>query len=358
MHRTFAVKSEPESQRGPLRVVLVGLGPIGKNVADECAQRGVERVQVVGAVDRDPAMVGKTLADLWGPGRTDGAVRVVAAAKDLTAPGEVAILTTTSRLDSLEPQLEPLMSQGLHVVSSSEELFYPTLSGSERAARIDALARKHRVCVTGAGINPGFLMDALPAVLAVVSGPPFKVRCERYVDLAQRRVPLQKKAGMGMDADEFRRLAEAFQIGHVGLVESAAYLAGRLGLAIHSIEESLEPVLADAPFTWAGQSFAQGRVIGFQHQALAWGEGQSSEDAPLVLFLRMSYHQDDPRDRVILRGRPPIDLTIRPCVAGDAATAAVLVHLAARSPGAPSGLRLTHELGLLPQGPYYHVTRV
>jgi hypothetical protein len=163
---------------------------------------------------------------------------------------------------------------------------------------------------------------------------------------------------MGMDAEEFRRLADAFQIGHVGLVESAAYLAGRLGLAIHSIEESLEPVLADAPFTWAGQSFAAGRVIGFQHQARAWGEGQSSQDAPLAFFLRMSYHQDDPRDRVILSGRPPIDLTIRPCVAGDAATASVLVHLAARSPGAPPGLRLTHELGLLPQGPSYHVARV
>ena len=64
MHRTFAVKSTPETPQVPLRVVLSwGCGPIGKNVADECARRGAERVEVVGAVDRDPKLVGKTLAE-------------------------------------------------------------------------------------------------------------------------------------------------------------------------------------------------------------------------------------------------------------------------------------------------------
>jgi 4-hydroxy-tetrahydrodipicolinate reductase len=310
----------------------------------------------VGAIDRDPALVGKSLGELWGAGRTDGAVKVVASVLDLTAQGDVALLTTTSRLDTLEPQLEPLFQRGLNVVSSSEELFYPYLSGRERAERIDALAKKHGVSVTGAGINPGFLMDVLPAVLAVVSGPPFTVRCERYVDLAKRRLPLQKKAGMGMEADAFRKLADSFQIGHVGLVESAAYLSGRLGLKVTTIEESLDPVVAEAPFEWGGQTYPAGRVIGFEHQARAWGSGERSAAAPLQYFLRMSYHQADPRDRVTLTGNPPVDLTIRPCVAGDPATAAVLVHLAAQSPSAPPGLRLPNELGLLPQGPRYHVS--
>lgn len=357
MHRTLAVKTYEDTSFRPLRVVLVGLGPIGKNVADECARRGTDRVQVVGAVDKAPALVGKTLAELWGPGRTDGSVKVVASAAELSAGGDVALLTTTSRLDTLEPQLEPLFAKKLNVVSSSEELFYPPFSGRERAERIDALAKKHDVSVTGAGINPGFLMDVLPVVLAVVSGPPHTVRCERYVDLAQRRVPLQKKAGMGMEADEFRRLADTQQIGHVGLIESAAFLAGRFGMKITAIEEKLDPVTAEKPFEWSGQTYPAGRVIGFEHQARAWGEGQSAPDAPIELFLRMSYHQADPRDRVIVRGTPLVDLTIRPCVAGDPATAAVLVHMAAQSVGAAPGLRLPHELGLLPQGPHRHVTR-
>jgi hypothetical protein len=357
MHRTFAVTSSLEARTAPLRVVLVGLGPIGKNVADECARRGPERVKVVGAVDRDPKLVGKTLGDLWGPGRSDGAVRVVAAASELTEPGDVALLTTTSRLDTLEPQLEPLFAKKLNVVSSSEELFYPFLGGRERADRIDALARKHGVSVTGAGINPGFLMDVLPAVLAVVSGPPFTVRCERYVDLAQRRLPLQKKAGMGMEPDDFRRLADAFQIGHVGLVESVAYLSGRLGLPIATVEETLEPVVSTAAFTWNEESYPAGRVVGFEHQAKAWGAQQDAKSPPLHLFLRMSYHQENPRDRIILNGIPPVDMTIKPCVAGDPATAAILVHLAAQSIAAVPGLRLAHELGLLPQGPRYHIVK-
>ncbi|HWE37349.1 MAG TPA: hypothetical protein VG406_12345 [Isosphaeraceae bacterium] len=356
MKRTIAVQSLPEMPTAPLRVVLVGLGPIGKNVADECARRGPGRVAVVGAIDTNPALVGKSLGDLWGPGRPDGAVRVVAAPADLDATADVALLTTTSRLDSLEPQLEPLLARGLSVVSSSEELFYTDLGGRARADRIDALARSYGVCVTGAGVNPGFVMDVLPTVLAVASGPPHSVRCERYVDLARRRLPLQRKAGLGMDPAEFRGRADEQRIGHVGLVESAAYLAGRLGLPIVAIEESLEPVVADAPFDWDGRSYPAGRVVGFEHEAR--GLVDRSGSAPLEFHLRMSYHQYDPRDRVVLRGTPDVDLTIRPCIAGDPATAAVLVHLGARTPGAPPGLRLAHELGLLPQGPRYRVERV
>src|SRR5262249_45948902 len=153
-------------------------------------------------------------------------------------------------------------SRGLSVVSSSEELFYPYLTDLARAERIDALARSYGVCACGAGINPGFLMDVLPTAFAVASGPPFAVRCERYVDLARRRVPLQKKAGLGMDPAEFRHLADNFQIGHVGLVESSAYLAGQLGLEIAHIEESLEPVVSEAPFDWMGQTHPAGRVVG------------------------------------------------------------------------------------------------
>ena len=358
MRRTFAVQSKLQTPTRPLRVVLVGLGPIGKNVADECARRGLERIEIVGAVDVNPALVGKTLGELWGLGRSDGAVSVVAKASDLKNQGEVALLTTTSRLDTLEPQLEPLLAAGLNVVSSSEELFYPYLTDPTRAERIDALAKKYGRAVSGAGVNPGFLMDVLPVVLATVSGPPFTVRCERYVDLAKRRVPLQTKAGMGMDPDEFRTLADTFKIGHVGLVESVAYLAGHLGLKITQVEESLEPVTSTAPFSWQGQDFAAGRTIGFEHQAWAWGEGGSAQDAPLKMYLRMSYNQEDPRDRIVLTGNPPIDLTIRPCTGGDAATAAILVHLAAQTPTAKPGLNLPHDLGLLPQGPRYFVSVV
>ena len=266
----------------------------------------------------------------------------------------MAIVTTTSRLDTLEPQLEPLFARGLSVVSSSEELFYPELSGHPRAERINASAQSYGVAITGTGVNPGFVMDVLPTVLAIASGPPYRVRCERYVDLSKRRVPLQKKAGLGMDSAEFSRLADAFQIGHVGLVESLAYLAGQLGIPIVSIEEQLDPVVSATPFDWQGASHPAGKVIGFEHQARGLVAGN---DDPLQFYLRMSYREADPHDRIILSGLPAIDLTIRPCIAGDPSTAAILVHLAARLPHAQPGLRPAHELGLVPQGPRYKIER-
>ena len=358
MVRTIPVSATALGTGGALRVVLVGLGPIGKNVADECARGGPGRVVVAGAVDRDPGMVGRTLGELWGEGREDGGVRVVGSVGEVVEEGDVAVVSTTSRLETLEPQIGPILERGLHVVSSSEELFYPWLTDNAAAERIDRLARARGKCVTGAGINPGFLMDVLPAALAVASGPPHRVVCERYVDLTTRRLPLQKKAGIGMTEGAFRALADERKIGHVGLVESVAYLAGQLGIAIVAIEESLGPVLADRAFEWQGRTYEPGTVVGFEHQARAWEDGGSRDSAPLRFYLRMSYLETDSRDRVSLSGAPPIDLTIRPCTAGDPATAAVLVHLAARMPGAPAGLRMPHELGLVPRGPHYRVSMI
>ncbi len=364
MQRTIPVRATRSSDVGPIRIVLVGLGPIGRAVADQCLRLSEPVHQVVGAIDIKPEYQGKTLGDVWGdPGRRDASVPIVASAPELSVEADVAIVTTTSRLESLEPQLEPLFARRLHVVSSSEELFYPWLTDASRAERIDAMARNYGVRVSGTGINPGFLMDVLPAVMTMATNPPYAmIRCERYVDLAQRRLPLQAKAGLGKSAEEFRDLADRFRIGHVGLVESVAYLAGQVDAEIDRIVESLEPVPAPEALSWQGQSYPVGTVIGFEHQAWGLAPGQSESDldqAPLQLYLIMRYPHPEPRDRVFIEGDPQIDLTIRPCVLGDSATAAVLLHLAGQTARAEGqGVRLPHQVGLGHHGPTRRISPV
>src|SRR6185295_16158037 len=111
--------------------------------------------------------------------------------------GTVAILCTRSHVLEVAATVEQLVRQRLPIVTSCEELVHPRWRQPEWAARIDALAREHGVALLGTGVNPGFVLDLLPALLTGVALRVDGVRCERVVDAATRRGPLQRKVGAG-----------------------------------------------------------------------------------------------------------------------------------------------------------------
>src|SRR5262250_2088504 len=97
-----------------IRVLLVGLGPIGSAVARQLADR--RGFRIVAAVDIDPLKVGRDVGDvaeLGGPIRVKVTGEVRKAAK--TAKPDVAVVCTSSSLESVMPQLEELMKLRLPV---------------------------------------------------------------------------------------------------------------------------------------------------------------------------------------------------------------------------------------------------
>src|SRR4051812_40175620 len=101
-----------------MRVVVVGLGPIG--VAAARALMADPSMELVGLVDIDPAKVGRPLDQLREGPMVEGSL-----AEGARGAAEVAIVTTTSKLDRMAPTLREALSLGLHVVSSCEEMSWP-----------------------------------------------------------------------------------------------------------------------------------------------------------------------------------------------------------------------------------------
>jgi 2,4-diaminopentanoate dehydrogenase len=62
------------------------------------------------------------------------------------------------------------------------------------------------------------------------------------------------------------------------------------------------------------------------------------------LDLKMYLGASEPRDRLLIRGDPPVDILVRGGVAGDAATVAALVNSVGRLLRTPAGLRLATDL--------------
>ncbi|MEM0964149.1 MAG: dihydrodipicolinate reductase, partial [Bacteroidota bacterium] len=106
----------------PLRTVQFGLGPIGQASARLALDQGHT---LVGALDLDPDRVGRDLGEVLGRDALGIPIRDDAAAALAELAPDVVLHTTVSFLDRIEGQLMDCISAGAHVVSSSEELFWP-----------------------------------------------------------------------------------------------------------------------------------------------------------------------------------------------------------------------------------------
>ena len=228
------------------RVVQYGVGPIGASIVRLMREKA--SIEIIGAIDNDPAKAGRDLGEVVGAADAPWGVSVLAdAAAMLARPVDVVVHCTSSYLADVMDQLLGCLSAGCCVVSTCEELAYPLRKHPELSAKLDAAAKEEGVALIGTGVNPGFVMDKLVITLCAVSQKMDSARAIRIVDASKRRLPLQKKVGAGMTVEEFRAQVAAGAIKHHGLPESVAMVSDALGLGVDEITETIEPVIAREP---------------------------------------------------------------------------------------------------------------
>lgn len=319
----------------PLRVALMGLGPIGREIAQVLARK--RWAEIVAAVDVDPELEGRPLAEV---AELEEAVGVPVTPA-LEADCDVVAHATVSELDSATHQIVPLLEAGRSVVSTCEELAFPL--NDRLARRLDQAGREGGSTVLGTGINPGFLLDALPAALTVSCQSVEHVTASRIVNASERRGPLQEKVGAGLEVDEWRHLQEEGKIRHVGLPESARLLAAAVGWTdLAFSDEVIEPVTAPRPVSTDHVRVEEGQAAGVRQLITGSRDGREV----LRLELAMYVGAEEPGDAVKIRGIPPVDMEIRGGVHGDRATAAVVANMIPRAAGAGPGLATMAELPL------------
>lgn len=330
-----------------IRIVHYGLGPIGAGIARVAAAR--ENLEVVGAIDVDPAKVGKDVGDVIGLGRSLGIEISADAPKVLqsTRP-DVVIHATGSHLPGVAPQLRQAIEAGAHVISTCEELSFPFATNADLAAELDRIASQHQVAVLGTGINPGFAMDTLPLALTAVSQRVESIQMMRRQDAARRRLPLQRKVGAGLSEAEFAERARSGTVRHVGLPESAYAIAHGIGWTIQRLDDQIEPVIATKETRSAEIVVAPGQVLGVRQVTRGIVDGEPK----ITLVLEMYLGAENPHDHVVVEGVPRIDVLVNEGTHGDLATAAILVNAIPSLLRAKPGLRIMEDLPLV----HFHTT--
>jgi 4-hydroxy-tetrahydrodipicolinate reductase len=324
------------------KVVQYGCGPVGCMAVKYALQR--PDIEIKGAIDIDKSKVGRDLGDVAAFGKRLG----IMVSNDIetvlreTKP-DIAVLTTSSYLTTVFPQIEQCIKAGVNVVSTAEELAYPYRTQPELAEKIDKLAKEYKVTVLGTGVNPGFIMDAWPLFMTGVCQNVSHIKIVRIQDASLRRGPFQKKIGAGCTTEEFNSLVTNGTLRHVGLPESIDMIASGLGWKLDEVTDSIEPVISKIHLQTEFVTVKPGQVAGVRQL----GRGIRAGEELIRLEFEAAVGTPESYDAVYIKGIPNMEVTIKGGTHGDIATIAMTVNSIHRVISAPPGLANMKDLPIV-----------
>lgn len=325
-----------------VKIVSYGIGVIGQRLAKYLLTK--EGIEIVGAIDINPDILGKDLGEVLGHEKigvliSDDVDKVLSEAKP-----DIVCHTTMSYLRQTYDQFEGILKHGVNIISTCEELGYPYVEeeATELAKKLDKIAKDNGVTMLGTGINPGFLMDTLPIFL---SGPCEQVEemyIARQMNAATRRVPFQKKIGAGMTVSDYRDAIDNHKItGHVGLEQSIQMIADALGWEIDEIKVDMpEPITFDYEVASDAIKVPAGHAAGGFQMAYGISKGKKL----ITMDFKAYIGAPEEFDSVSIKGVPPINNKITPCVHGDHGTIAMTTNMIPHVINSEPGLKTMAEL--------------
>ena len=184
------------------------------------------------------------------------------------------------------------------------------------------MAKKAKVAVLGTGVNPGFVMDALPIMLTGVCERVEAIRVDRIQDARIRRLPFQQKIGAGLTREQFQKKVDDGSVRHVGLAESVSMIADALGWKLDRITDEIQPKIATETVASEFLAVDAGYVCGIIQDGIGYRGGEP------VITLHMEAYLGAPEsyDSVTISGSPAITSKVAGGVHGDIATTSIVVN--------------------------------
>ncbi len=307
-----------------IKVVSWGLGAMGAGIAKLVNSK--KDMKLVGAIDKDPAKIGKDLGEIINS--DDLGVEVVDEFDYSKDKADLAVIATSSFTEVVFPMIKKAVEAGLNVVTIAEEMAYPQAQNPELAKKIDNLAKENGVSVLGTGINPGFVLDTLILAMTGVCLDVEKIEASRINDLSPFGPTVMETQGVGTTPEEFEKgIEDGSIVGHIGFQESVKMIADSLELELDEIKETREAIISETHRETPHVTVEPGMVAGCKHIAYGMKDGEEV----IVLEHPQQIHPEkedvDTGDYINIIGDPDVNLSIKPEIPGGKGTQAVAVNM-------------------------------
>lgn len=332
-----------------MRVVLLGFGVVGRGVLRAAARR--PGLEIVGVIVRRPELDGRPATELVAeapPGlrlSTDGPAVLARARPD------VVLVATRSTLAEVLPHLRLAASTGVAVACTAEELAYIEPGDGPEAAAIFALSEERQVPIVALGLNPGFLLDVWPLMLANIAADIESIEAVRIVDVSGFGPQVRASLGIGHSPAAFDEGLAAGRIGgHRGFRESLRLIGAALRRPVDATTVETLPIMAERDRTLPDGAIRKGETAGVSQVATGSTAGHEWLRVEMTASAALDELDAAPIDRIHIVGNPDLTATIAPSAPSVGGTIARLVNALPAVPRAPIGVHSTLALGITPPG--------
>ena len=184
-----------------IKAVQYGVGKMSIYTMRYMLEKGIE---IVGAVDVDPSLIGKDIGEILGKENLGVVITSTENAKEMlqvTKP-DICVITTRSLISELEEPYMLCAELGINAISTCEEAFYPQNSNPTLTNKIDELAKKNNCTITGTGYQDiywGQLITSIAGSTQKIT----KIKGSSSYNVEEYGIALAEAHGAGLTLSEF-----------------------------------------------------------------------------------------------------------------------------------------------------------
>ena len=237
-----------------IKVVQYGCGKMSIYTMKYALEQGME---IVGAIDRNPNLVGKDIGEIIGCENKNITVTNVNDAEELLKKvnPDICIITTMSLIKDVKDALMLCAKLGINAITTCEEAFYPMNSSPVLTKEIDEIAKKTNCTITGSGYQDAFWGNLI-TTLAGATHNITKIKGSSSYNVEDYGIALAKAHGAGLTLEEFdEKIASVDRISNEErqrIIESGDYqpsymwnvngwLCDKLGLTVKTQTQKCVP---------------------------------------------------------------------------------------------------------------------
>lgn len=194
-----------------IRAIQYGVGKMSIYTMRYMLEKGIE---IVGAIDINPEVIGKDIGEIIGQEKIGITVTSNENAKELLgqAKPDICIVTTRSLFSEIEEPYMLCAELGINAITTCEEAFYPQNSNPTLFKKIDELAKKNNCTITGTGYQDiywGQLITSIAGSTQKIT----KIKGSSSYNVEEYGIALAEAHGAGLTLDEFdKKVASADKI--------------------------------------------------------------------------------------------------------------------------------------------------
>ena len=225
-----------------IRAVQYGCGKMSQVIFKYLVDQGVE---IVGAIDNNPEVVGLDVGDFAKLGYKTGVIISDDADKVFdNCDADIAIVTIFSYMPEMFAFYETAIKHGVNVISTCEEAIYPWTTSPSETNRLDKLAKEYNVTITGSGMQDIYWIN-MPCLTMAGMNKITKVKGIVSYNVEDYGLALAEAHGAGYDLDRFdKEIASAESLPSY-MWNAAEGICSKMNWTIQSISQKSVPFVLD-----------------------------------------------------------------------------------------------------------------